>query len=108
VLAVALTVRGDGGHAWSGEYLLDTVGDTTESAMARCVSLPLSFGVTEILDGRMAAGLHQAAGGAEDAQRWLAFLGRNDVPHRFVESRGDSGSANPGAQGVQSLAGEVG
>jgi len=91
VLAVALQVRSDergddGSAAWSGEYLLDAVGDEAQSAMARCVSLPLAFGVTEILAGRLPAGLRQAAGGAADARRWLDFLRDNGVPFRFTET----------------------
>jgi hypothetical protein len=85
VLAVALAVRRDDGATWSGEYLLDAVGDGAESAMARCVSLPLAFGVTEILAGRVRAGLRQAAQGADGAQRWLAFLSGNGVAYRFRE-----------------------
>jgi hypothetical protein len=81
VLAVALRVRSDEGGSWSGQYLLDAVGDDDESAMARCVSLPLAFGVTEILTGKLPAGLRRAAEGAADAQRWLDFLALNGVPH---------------------------
>ncbi|WP_331767506.1 saccharopine dehydrogenase family protein [Embleya sp. NBC_00896] len=86
VLAVALDVRGANGGAWRGEYVLDAVGEADESAMARCVSLPLAYGVTEILDGKAPAGLRQAAQGAEDAQRWLAFLSANGVGWRFDET----------------------
>jgi hypothetical protein len=89
VLVVALRVRGDSGRTWAGEYLLDAVGEASESAMARCVSLPLSFGVTEILAGRVQAGLHRAAQGAENAERWLAFLSRSGLPCRFSELVGD-------------------
>jgi saccharopine dehydrogenase (NADP+, L-glutamate forming) len=82
VLAVALRVG-----AWSGQYLLDVTGSASESAMARCVSLPLSYGITQILSGRMPAGLRQAAQDAEAAQEWLTFLGENGIPCRFTESR---------------------
>lgn len=87
VLAVALSVRGDDATTWFGEYLLDTVGEATESAMSRCVSLPLSFGITEILAGTMPAGLHQAARDAEHAQQWLTFLEGSGIPIRWRESR---------------------
>jgi hypothetical protein len=78
VLAVALQVRSDERN-WSGEYLLDVTGDQTESAMARCVSLPLAFGVMQIQDGRMAPGLNRAAEEAEGAQRWLDFLREHGI-----------------------------
>jgi hypothetical protein len=79
VLAVTLSLRGDGGGEWSAGYLLDLTGDREESAMARCVSLPLAFGVAEILNGRMAPGLHRAARDALEAERWLAFLDRHGI-----------------------------
>jgi hypothetical protein len=78
VLAVTLAVR-SGQRSWSGEYLLDLTGDQTESAMARCVSLPLAFGVMEIERGRMEPGLHRAAEGAAEAERWLDFLREQDI-----------------------------
>jgi saccharopine dehydrogenase (NADP+, L-glutamate forming) len=96
VLAVALTVR-SAEVTWSGEYLLDAVGDAGESAMARCVSLPLAFGVTEILAGRLAAGLHQAARDADHAQRWLDFLREHGVAFRFRAGTADTTDAMPSA-----------
>ena len=98
VLAVALSVRGDNGISWSGEYLLDVTGEAAQSAMARCVSLPLACGVIEILAGRMPAGLHQAAHGAPDARRWLAFLRQAGISWRFRES-GTPGAPGPGPPG---------
>ena len=86
VLAVALGVRGDGAAAWYGEYLLDVAGTPAESAMARCVSLPLAFGVTEILAGKVPAGLRQGADGAHNAQRWLEFLARNDIACQYRDT----------------------
>ncbi len=79
VLAVALSLRPGRGADWYGEYRIDLTGDQAESAMARCVSLPLAFGVTEILDGRMAPGLHQAAQDAEEARRWIDFLAEQGI-----------------------------
>jgi len=78
VLAVSLQVRSDERN-WSGEYLLDLTGYQAESAMARCVSLPLAFGVMQIKDGAMAPGLHRAAEEPEGAQRWLDFLREHGI-----------------------------
>jgi len=69
VLAVSLRV-----DDWSGGYLLDLRGDERESAMARCVSLPLAVGVEDILAGRMGPGLNRATEDAGVARRWLRRL----------------------------------
>jgi hypothetical protein len=83
VLAVGLSVQGDGGASWSGEYVLDLLGDDAESAMAGCVSLPLACGVVEILDGSLAPGLRRAAEDAAEAQRWLGFLREHGIECAF-------------------------
>ncbi|WP_200261957.1 saccharopine dehydrogenase C-terminal domain-containing protein [Streptomyces sp. HSG2] len=75
VLTVALTLRDVGGAVVSeGSGLLDVTGDASESAMARCVSLPLAYGVRRVLDGALPSGLHRAAPDAVEAARWLDFL----------------------------------
>ncbi|MFC5954537.1 saccharopine dehydrogenase family protein [Streptomyces pratens] len=79
VLSVALDVRAAGGERWQGAYLLDLTGDETESAMARCVSLPLAYGVTRILAGALPAGLSRGAESAAEADRWTDFLHANGL-----------------------------
>ncbi|RJQ81964.1 saccharopine dehydrogenase [Pseudonocardiaceae bacterium YIM PH 21723] len=70
VLVVALELDG-----WTGRFLLDVTGDERESAMARCVSQPLAFGIGELLAGRLPTGLVRAGdGGAELTDRWLEHL----------------------------------
>ncbi|MFJ5531755.1 saccharopine dehydrogenase C-terminal domain-containing protein [Streptomyces sp. NPDC093261] len=87
VLSVGLTVKdADGGTRWQGSRLLDLTGDDTESAMARCVSLPLAHGVTRILDGALPAGLNRAAEDTEEAARWLRFLAAHGVPTTFTQT----------------------
>ncbi|MET8154231.1 saccharopine dehydrogenase family protein [Actinoplanes sp. NPDC049668] len=73
VLAVELEVATGAGN-WSGRYLLDAVGDDDETAMARAVSLPLAYGVLEILAGSTPAGLHRALPDPAAAARCLTFL----------------------------------
>lgn len=85
VLAVALTVRPGDGEPWSGRYLIDLTGDQSENAMARCVSLPLAFGIAEILAGRMSPGLHRAAEDADEAGRWIAFLDEQGIESKFSQ-----------------------
>jgi hypothetical protein len=85
VLAVTLTVRPGDGEPWSGRYLIDLTGDQSENAMARCVSLPLAFGIAEILAGRMSPGLHRAAEDADEAGRWMAFLDEQGIESKFSQ-----------------------
>jgi saccharopine dehydrogenase (NADP+, L-glutamate forming) len=82
LLTVALSVDG-----WHGEYVLDLVGDGTESAMARCVSLTAAVGVNRILSGRAAPGLARAASTATEADEWLAFLHGHGLHFEFHERR---------------------
>jgi len=86
VLSVALAVRNADGRQWRGACLLDLVGDETESAMARCVSLPLAFGVTRILDAALPSGLHRAAETADEATRWMDFLNSHGVRSTFDDT----------------------
>ncbi|MFD5797791.1 saccharopine dehydrogenase family protein [Streptomyces diastatochromogenes] len=74
VLSVSLEIETAPDRTWTGTYLLDLVGDTEESAMARCVSRPLALGVRHILDGSLPAGLNRAAETAERSDQWLAEL----------------------------------
>ncbi|MFI6151947.1 saccharopine dehydrogenase family protein [Kitasatospora sp. NPDC051170] len=78
VLAVALDLSWADG-AWSGSCLLDLRGDERESAMALLVSLPLAYGITRILDGALAPGLHRAAESAREAEQWLDFLAARGI-----------------------------
>ena len=86
VLSVALNTR-SGQRSWSGQYVLDLTGDQAETAMARCVSLPLAFGVLQIRRGRMAPGLHRAAEDPAEAQRWLDFLPTHGIDCLFRPGR---------------------
>ncbi|MCP3767415.1 saccharopine dehydrogenase C-terminal domain-containing protein [Streptomyces sp. MAR25Y5] len=95
VLSVALDVRAAGGERWQGAYLLDLTGDETESAMARCVSLPLAYGVTRILAGALPAGLSRGAESAAEADRWTDFLHDNGL--RSVHSSTVSAPREAGA-----------
>ncbi|GAA3021364.1 saccharopine dehydrogenase family protein [Actinokineospora globicatena] len=82
VLAVALTVRGDDGAEWSGEHVLDVVGDDNDSAMARLVSTPLAVGIADVLSGALAPGLHRAAETVDVSRRWLEKLERQGIAAR--------------------------
>jgi hypothetical protein len=76
VLAVSLDARTSAGQEWRGRHVLDVIGDEDESAMARCVSLPVACAIVRLLDGVTPPGLRRAAEGAEESREWLDFLGR--------------------------------
>lgn len=88
VLAVALALTGPDGAAWSGEYVLELVGDAAESALARCVSLPVAHGVRRILAGRLRPGLHRAAEDAAGARAWLVDLAATGIRCDLRETTG--------------------
>jgi Saccharopine dehydrogenase C-terminal domain/Saccharopine dehydrogenase NADP binding domain len=97
VLAVGLAVTADGGETWSGQYLLDMVGDSTETAMARCVSLPMAIGIIDILDTTTTPGLHRAVETVHDVDRWLKFLRTNGIDCVFnVPGRAEGASLTHG------------
>ncbi|MGW7102416.1 saccharopine dehydrogenase C-terminal domain-containing protein [Streptomyces sp. NPDC054838] len=95
VLSVALDVRTADGAHWHGSHLLDVTGDPAESAMARCVSLPLAHGVTRILAGALPAGLGRAAEEPAETDRWLAFLGARGLGGTYTESSAPAPAAIP-------------
>ncbi|WTX00691.1 saccharopine dehydrogenase NADP-binding domain-containing protein [Streptomycetaceae bacterium NBC_01309] len=96
VLAVELAVRDTGGRTrWRGACLLDLTGDAEESAMARCVSVPLALGVLRILDAALPAGLNRAAESADEAARWLDFLDRHGIRTTFDDSLPDAPGGTP-------------
>ena len=78
VLSVTLALRTGDGRRWSGEYVLDLVGDREETAMARTVSVTLACGVADVVAGRTTPGLHRAT--VTSAARWLDFLAGHGVP----------------------------
>jgi hypothetical protein len=84
VMSVALETRTDTKRFWRGEYVLDVVGDETESATPRLVSIPLACGILELIQSRIAPGLHRAAA-PQEAWRWLTFLHSHGITVRFRE-----------------------
>ncbi|MFF4371334.1 saccharopine dehydrogenase C-terminal domain-containing protein [Streptomyces sp. NPDC001594] len=86
VLSVSLELRTRSGERWRGSRLLDLTGGPDESAMARCVSLPVAYGVTRILSGALPAGLNRAAETPGETARWLSFLGAHGLAGRYQET----------------------
>lgn len=86
VLAVSLEAA-KAGKTWSGSYYLDVTGDDRESAMARCVSQPLAFGIGLALSGELPPGLTRAGAGRQGPQPWLDHLKTVDL-HGELRVRG--------------------
>lgn len=85
VMAVRLTAETENGDRWAGEYALDVVGDETETAISRTVSVPLACGILGITAGKMTPGLHQATDDPDPVRSWLDFLDRNRIRVTFQE-----------------------
>jgi hypothetical protein len=86
VMSVKLRVRTDTGDTWSGEYVLDAVGNEEESATPRLVSVPLACAVLDVAAGRVAPGLHQATDRPEAVGRWMDFLGEHSISATYHEN----------------------
>ncbi|MFD8144114.1 saccharopine dehydrogenase C-terminal domain-containing protein [Streptomyces sp. NPDC059708] len=86
VLSVSLELRTRTGERWRGSRLLDLTGGPGESALARCVSLTVAYGVTRILAGALPAGLNRAAETPREASRWLSFLGAHGLAGHYEET----------------------
>lgn len=83
VLVVSLDVRADDGTNWSGEYVLDVVGDSVESATPRLVSVAMAGGIRRILESAIPPGAHRATDDLESICRWLDFLRDHDIICEF-------------------------
>ncbi|MFF7457930.1 saccharopine dehydrogenase family protein [Kitasatospora sp. NPDC008115] len=79
VMSVRLEVETADGASWSGEYVLDAVGDDREAATPRLVSVPLACAILDTVAGRVPPGLHQAAREPETVRRWLEYLDKHGI-----------------------------
>ncbi len=71
VLFVSLKAERDGRAVYHETWALDAWGDARGSAMARLVSMPVSFAVTSALKGEIAAGVHAAPHEPKLLANWL-------------------------------------
>ncbi len=85
VLCVDLQAQRDGTDVWSKSYVLDAVGDATHTAMARLVSVPVSFAVEAVLNGEISPGVSAAPSDPAMARDWLARLQDKGEPMELVD-----------------------
>ena len=75
VLSVELSARNkDGNIIWHRQYLLDSTGNDSGTAMARLVSIPVSLVVEAILKGEPEAGAAPVPSDKEHVDRWIEDL----------------------------------
>ena len=74
VLCVELEATLADGQQFHEASVIDVVGNEEDSAMARLVSLPVSYAVEDVLNNRMAAGVSAAPADAATIARWFDAL----------------------------------
>ena len=75
VLSVELSVKDKPGRqVWRRQYLLDSTGDDRGSAMARLVSIPVSFVVDAILNSEIEPGVTPVPSDREYVDKWIELL----------------------------------
>lgn len=71
VLFVSLLAERDGRAVYHETWAMDAWGDARGSAMARLVSMPVSFAINSVLQGQMTAGVHAAPHDPKILASWL-------------------------------------
>ncbi len=74
VLSVDLRAERDGKAVYDKSYLMDAYGDSVNTAMARLVSIPVSFAVETVLAGSILPGVSAAPSDPAVAASWLEEL----------------------------------
>ncbi|NIZ61936.1 saccharopine dehydrogenase [Sedimentitalea sp. CY04] len=76
VLCVALKAEKDGAEVWHKTYVMDAWGDADSTAMARLVSVPVSFAIEAAMNGQMPAGVHAAPSDPKLVADWMQQIGK--------------------------------
>lgn len=77
VMCVELEVRQAGNVVWHQSYYLDSQGNAQGQAMARLVSLPVSFAIESVLNNQIPTGVSAAPEEPERINQWLSALTAN-------------------------------
>ena len=72
VLSVDLWAKRDGQDVYNKSYQMDAYGDDEHTAMARLVSIPVSYAVEAVLRGEISPGVHAAP--KAKAEAWIDML----------------------------------
>ncbi|KAE9631113.1 saccharopine dehydrogenase family protein [Parasedimentitalea maritima] len=76
VLCVALKAEKDGAEVWHKTYVMDAWGNEDSTAMARLVSIPVSFAIEAAMNGQIDAGVHAAPSDAKLVTHWMQEIGK--------------------------------
>ena len=76
VLVVALKAENKGETKWNKTYVLDAWGDEISTAMARLVSIPVSYAIEAVLNGEISSGIHAAPSAPDMVSKWLANISK--------------------------------
>lgn len=74
ILFVSLKAERDGRVVWHEEWALDAWGDARGTAMARLVSVPVSFAVESVLAREIPAGVHAAPHDPKLIDKWMGQI----------------------------------
>ena len=86
VLVVSLKASNGEETKWHKTYVLDAHGDSVSTAMARLVSLPVSFAVEAIVQGKIASGVSAAPSEMSIVNDWLNKI-KNLAQHLEIVSK---------------------
>jgi saccharopine dehydrogenase-like NADP-dependent oxidoreductase len=87
VLCVDLWAKKDGAEVYNSSYVMDAYGDNNSTAMARLVSVPVSYAVEAVLNGEMETGVHAAPSDPALAASWLKKLADAGDRMALVDNR---------------------
>jgi len=76
VMCVELEVRRDNQAIWHQSYFIDSAGNGQGQAMARLVSLPVSFAVESVLNKQPPSGVSAAPSDPSQINQWLQQLAK--------------------------------
>ncbi|MVO16356.1 saccharopine dehydrogenase family protein [Parasedimentitalea huanghaiensis] len=76
VLCVALRAEKDGAEVWHKTYVMDAWGNEDSTAMARLVSIPVSFAIEAAMNGQIDAGVHAAPSDPKLVTQWMQEIGK--------------------------------
>ena len=86
VLVVSLKASNGEETKWHKTYVLDAHGDSVSTAMARLVSLPVSFAVEAVAQGKIASGVSAAPSEMSIVNDWLNKI-KNLAQHLEIVSK---------------------